>query len=385
MGSAARQWLGSLFSVRDGVRNDPPWSLLAARAMVWLVAIACVLASTRAWFSGKPWMLFFEDDFYYYLKVAQNIAHGSGSTFNGLVPTNGYHPLWLLVVTAFSFFSTRGAAIFWFVAASAFIASLSVYFLARTLLEEMHLGELRRSALAAYLAIYSLHLFYTGMEVILAIPLMFLLMVVFLRRSYWQRSFWAACSLGLIVSATILSRLDLLLLVGLLALLTLLDAEIRRSLTLSQLGGIALGLLPLAAYFGVNHTVFHTWMPVSGMAKQLKFTHLPSLRPWEAFYGRNANHWINLVPVHLGLIALPSRVEAPERCPARALSRDPGLPVRLHRDPLLPQRLADLAVVLLPAARRAVRQLDPLQHAAAHPAHHGRTCLRHCNLGAGSG
>ena len=28
----------------------------------------------------------------YYLKVAQNLAHGHGSTFNGLVRTNGYQP-----------------------------------------------------------------------------------------------------------------------------------------------------------------------------------------------------------------------------------------------------------------------------------------------------
>src|SRR5258708_12830213 len=40
------------------------------------------------------------DDFYYYLKVAQNLAHGRGSTFNGIVPTNGYHPLYLLVIAA---------------------------------------------------------------------------------------------------------------------------------------------------------------------------------------------------------------------------------------------------------------------------------------------
>ncbi|MCX7754547.1 MAG: hypothetical protein N2117_04795 [Anaerolineales bacterium] len=40
---------------------------------------------------------FVRDDAYYYFKVAQNISEGHGSTFDGINPTNGYHPLWTLV------------------------------------------------------------------------------------------------------------------------------------------------------------------------------------------------------------------------------------------------------------------------------------------------
>lgn len=40
---------------------------------------------------------FTRDDAYYYFKVAQNIGEGRGSTFDGINPTNGYHPLWLWV------------------------------------------------------------------------------------------------------------------------------------------------------------------------------------------------------------------------------------------------------------------------------------------------
>lgn len=40
---------------------------------------------------------FLRDDAYYYFKVAQNISEGRGSTFDGINPTNGYHPLWVLV------------------------------------------------------------------------------------------------------------------------------------------------------------------------------------------------------------------------------------------------------------------------------------------------
>ena len=39
----------------------------------------------------------FADDTYFYLQVAWNFARGLGSTFNGIMPTNGYHPLWMLL------------------------------------------------------------------------------------------------------------------------------------------------------------------------------------------------------------------------------------------------------------------------------------------------
>lgn len=38
------------------------------------------------------------DDAFYYIRVAQNVAAGAGSSFDGTHATNGYHPLWLLMI-----------------------------------------------------------------------------------------------------------------------------------------------------------------------------------------------------------------------------------------------------------------------------------------------
>ena len=38
------------------------------------------------------------DDAFYYFKVAQNIVEGQGVSFDGIARTNGYHPLWLIVL-----------------------------------------------------------------------------------------------------------------------------------------------------------------------------------------------------------------------------------------------------------------------------------------------
>lgn len=66
---------------------------------VLLIAVALSIqlyaAFSDAYNLPNTW--FARDDAYYYFKVAQNISEGHGSTFDGIHPTNGYHPLWMLV------------------------------------------------------------------------------------------------------------------------------------------------------------------------------------------------------------------------------------------------------------------------------------------------
>jgi len=65
-----------------------------------LLIIVVMSISFYAAFSDAQnlsWRWFTRDDAYYYFKVAQNISEGRGSTFDGINPTNGYHPLWMLV------------------------------------------------------------------------------------------------------------------------------------------------------------------------------------------------------------------------------------------------------------------------------------------------
>src|SRR3989304_9952030 len=39
------------------------------------------------------------DDGFLYFQVARNLAAGHGFTFDGINPTNGFHPLWLFLIT----------------------------------------------------------------------------------------------------------------------------------------------------------------------------------------------------------------------------------------------------------------------------------------------
>ncbi len=75
------------------MRKKLPWFEIAL-GIVFLSAYVYA-AFSDAYNLPNRW--FIRDDAYYYYKVAQNIGEGHGSTFDGIHPTNGYHPLWMLV------------------------------------------------------------------------------------------------------------------------------------------------------------------------------------------------------------------------------------------------------------------------------------------------
>ena len=64
-----------------------------------LLAVAVLVTHGYAAFAPNASLLmwFRNDDAFFYFKVAQNIAAGLGSTFDGIGLANGYHPLWMLV------------------------------------------------------------------------------------------------------------------------------------------------------------------------------------------------------------------------------------------------------------------------------------------------
>ncbi len=161
------------------------------------------------------------------------------------------------------------------------------------------------NALAVFIAAFSMPMFFTGMEVILTIPLVLLFLVLFRRADLQRHGAQHAFGMGVLASAMILSRLDSILLVALLGLCAVLHPDLRGRIRRGHVIGFALGLLPLLAYFVSNHLVFDTWLPVSGMAKQLKAGHLPAYQPWHSFYIGPVKHFITFVPVVIALGLLP--------------------------------------------------------------------------------
>ena len=106
-----------------GTRRDRagPVERLALLTVVAIIALSGIRLCT-----GPEETLAFllYDDAYYYFGVARNLAGGHGSTFDGIHPTNGYHPLWCwLVVPVFALVDDPGRAVrvigaAWFVLAA---------------------------------------------------------------------------------------------------------------------------------------------------------------------------------------------------------------------------------------------------------------------------
>ena len=72
------------------------FSRIFETALVAIVmAIYLYAALSEAHNFATEW--FIRDDAFYYFKVAQNITEGHGATLDGINPSNGYHPLWMLV------------------------------------------------------------------------------------------------------------------------------------------------------------------------------------------------------------------------------------------------------------------------------------------------
>lgn len=285
-----------------------PHQIWIARAVTLCVLLTAAIATLRPVLSHTPWMLFLEDDFFYYLKVAHNLAHGHGSTFNGIVATNGYHPLWLLLLTAVCAVTSAPKLILGFVALTIFVSSVAVYWLTRALLQRSSgLALLPASGLAVYATVYTMHVLFGGMEVVLTVPLVLVVVFLATQPSLWKPE--AANShttrqlafLGLATSAMILSRLDTILLAALLAVGILSQRDLRRSLRPPQLLGLALGLLPVLLYFLSNIVFFHTLLPVSGQAKQLKSNLVPSPIPWASAFHHPPSQLINFVPILLAI------------------------------------------------------------------------------------
>ncbi len=70
-------------------------SLFEVALVVVILGVYLYAALSDAYNFPNTW--YTRDDAYYYFKVAQNIAEGRGSTFDGINLTNGYHPLWMLI------------------------------------------------------------------------------------------------------------------------------------------------------------------------------------------------------------------------------------------------------------------------------------------------
>jgi len=198
----------------------------------WLNAILIVLyimgaifVFTLAWLPVQFAINhFYYEDFFYYLKVAENIVSGQGVSLDGEATTNGFHPLWMLAIILIQAITNPDLAVHITLTLAALLHLGQVYLIFRILEQSAN------KKIAHFVAIFYLFNYriiacnLCGLET----PLMafFILGVIYFLIKYHNlTSIRWAIKLGILLGFAILSRFDILILTGIIIAWILIDSR----------------------------------------------------------------------------------------------------------------------------------------------------------------
>jgi hypothetical protein len=229
--------------------------------MASLHIVFVILAETTKLISTLP------DDAFYYFQVAKNIGLGNGSTFDGIHATNGYHPLWqILLIPIFSLdLQPIDAVRFALTLQLAIATTTSILF-----------AQMLRRFFKPPITLFALLLWYpllfvrtlNGMETSLAIFFLVIACSMILNSGYATDA-RRSLSLGFILSLVMLSRLDMCFFV--LPVLFSYGYSYKRKPIQDVLRSAALLCLGFSflflPYLAVNYFLFHELLPISGVIK----------------------------------------------------------------------------------------------------------------------
>ena len=267
--------------ISEDCSSGRPWRRLPD----WTIAVAFLVAVLVAglWLVAGGMNLTHEDGFYYF-KIAQHVASGHGSTFDGRHLTNGYHPLWLLLLVPLFWLAPSAddaltAGVLVQVVLSAAVVSL-VYCTARLLM-----GRVGAVLAAQLWLVFTASVTLGGQEFAVQSVGVLATAHLYLRARPDVRSAPVATygTLGLLLALTALARLETI------ALAVIVGAWlawpwVRRGSTRQHAARLAAFGLPVLlvviAYVVANLTLFGYLVPVSAAVKREWSAALLVADPW---------------------------------------------------------------------------------------------------------
>lgn len=298
------------------LRRDP------LAPMVWvvfgLVAMGVPILRHSFLFSmdAGPVPIRLDDDAFYYLTIARNIVAGLGSTFDGLSPTNGYHPIWLGILVPLAALAPSDDWLIGAVYGLNSVLWISAVALLAAIGQQLRCGRHMVFALPLFIWYGATwggrghHLFFTGLEIGLTIVLLLAIVWQALAINLFDgpvrrhRSALVGALLGLLV----LTRLDTVFVAAVFVGLSALNAGGSKR----SLAGTMMAALPLAApvaaalvfYASLNLAVAGTPLAISGQAKSL---HAPWFS-WANLYLILSHGYFHKLPFFAGALLLPISV-----------------------------------------------------------------------------
>ncbi len=240
-------------------------------ALVLAIRVTVALADHRALIS----LQILSDDAFYYFKIARNVVESRGMTFDGLAPTNGFHPLWLVVllpIVAIFGSSTvtplhAGGVVLAFIAAA---TTIPLFLLARrTGGSAAGLLTAGMWTVSPYFVFHGMNGHETGLAGLFAITLV--AYYVLREEAPSRGSARRTIVLGILGGIAILARLDTALLLGAISIDILIGGftsgrfvpALRR---IALMGGVV--VLIWVPWGIVSHTQTGEWLPTSGQASR---------------------------------------------------------------------------------------------------------------------
>ena len=215
------------------------------------------------------------DDSFYYFQIAYNLAQGKFSTFDGgITQTNGYHPIWLVLITPFYWIFDKEAALFGIKAFEVMLVAAGVALIALA-------AWLSRLAwLLLFAALPMLYhyprLLLGGLETAIAMfTLSLLMLAVCLYMRDQPRWKWLLATLAFALPWVRIEYIAISLAVTVVLCAIELSRQERRSRRLSELARIRHAYIPplgaiagMLVYFTYNRLVFGGILPVSAVTRQ---------------------------------------------------------------------------------------------------------------------
>ena len=215
------------------------------------------------------------DDSFYYFQIAYNLSQGKFSTFDGgITQTNGYHPLWMLLITPFYWIFDKEAALFGIKAFEIALIAGGVALIALA----------ARVARLAWLLLFAAlpmlyrnpHEMLLGLEAAAALfTLALLILAVCLYMRAPRRWQWLLAAIAFALSWARIEYIAISLAATGALLAIEWSRQERRSPRLSELAKLWHAYIPLIGaaagilvYFAYNRLVFGTALPVNALTKR---------------------------------------------------------------------------------------------------------------------
>ena len=227
---------------------------------------------------------FVVEDTGYYLSAARHVVNGTGVTLDGRNPTNGFHPLWLVILCAEAWLADGSSEWLFHLA----LTTCAVMFAATVVVIYRDVRTGMAPWLAAPVAALMLWNYRLasvalgGLETALA-GFATVATISYLARSPEPLALSSAAGLGALLGIAALSRMDALLLAAIVIAWVgarSLPSTFAKTTTIVTTT-IAVMLVALIPWFVFSQRAVHAWLPRSGEAIR-HFTTPPFAPPWTA-------------------------------------------------------------------------------------------------------